>query len=130
LVTRRNLVWLHRGRAVCGDHISWFGRLLDRVPARRVVLPCLVIYALGFASLSLVTRYWWHLLAIYIVMGVTRIPTTQLGYARVVSTWFDPTRGRALAAVMAGSGIGFMVFPPGTAVSHLELRLAGCLRDF
>lgn len=90
----------------------WLGRVLDRVPARRVVLPCLVIYALGFASLSLLTRHWWHLLAIYTVMGVTGIPTTQLGYARVVSAWFDQARGRALAAVMAGSGIGFMVFPP------------------
>src|SRR3954470_21139877 len=90
----------------------WLGRMLDRVPARRIVLPCLVIYALGFASLSLLTPHWWHLLAIYIVMGVTGIPTTQLGYARVVSAWFDQTRGRALAAVMAGSGVGFLVFPP------------------
>ena len=90
----------------------WLGRMLDRVPARRIVLPCLVVYALGFASLSLLTRHWWHLLVIYLVMGVTGIPTTQLGYARVVSAWFDQTRGRALAAVMAGSGIGFMVFPP------------------
>src|SRR5436305_904337 len=45
-------------------------------------------------------------------MGVTGIPTTQLGYARVVSAWFDQTRGRALAFVMAGSGMGFMVLPP------------------
>lgn len=90
----------------------WLGRALDRVPARRVVLPCLVIYALGFASLSFLTRHWWHVLAVYVVMGVTGIPTTQLGYARVVSAWFDQARGRALAAVMAGSGIGFMIFPP------------------
>jgi len=30
----------------------------------------------------------------------------------VVSAWFDKQRGRALAAVMAGSGLGSMVFPP------------------
>lgn len=90
----------------------WLGRALDRVPARRVVLPCVVIYALGFASLSFLTRHWWHVLAVYVVMGVAGIPTTQLGYARVVSAWFDQARGRALAAVMAGSGIGFMIFPP------------------
>jgi MFS family permease len=90
----------------------WLGRVLDRVPARRIVLPCLAIYGLGFASLSLLTRHLWHLVAVYAVMGVAGIPTTQLGYARVVSAWFDEARGRALAAVMAGSGIGFMVFPP------------------
>lgn len=90
----------------------WLGRILDRIPARRVVLPCLAIYALGFSSLALLTRHLWHLLAVYAVMGVAGIPTTQLGYARVVSAWFDETRGRALAAVMAGSGLGFMVFPP------------------
>ncbi|HEY6991889.1 MAG TPA: MFS transporter, partial [Bryobacteraceae bacterium] len=88
------------------------GRLLDRFPPRRVVLPSIVIWGLGFASLSLLTRHLAHLLAVYVVMGIVGIPTTQLGYAKIVSAWFDAARGRALAAIMAGSGIGFMVFPP------------------
>jgi predicted MFS family arabinose efflux permease len=38
--------------------------------------------------------------------------TTQMGYSRAVSTWFDKRRGLALALVMAGVGTGAMVFPP------------------
>jgi MFS family permease len=94
--------------AVCSPFI---GRLLDRFPARRVVLPCTVVYAAAFGSLAFLTPHLWHLYLVFIVLGVVGNGTTQLGYARVVSAWFDKQRGRALAAVMAGSGLGSMVFP-------------------
>jgi MFS family permease len=35
------------------------GRLLDRYPARRIILPCFTIFGLVFASLSLLTRHLW-----------------------------------------------------------------------
>ncbi len=88
------------------------GRLLDRFPARRVIIPCTVIYALAFASLSLLTHSLVHFFGIFVLMGVIGNGTTQLGYARVVSAWFNETRGRALAAVMTGSAAGSMIFPP------------------
>ena len=88
------------------------GRLLDRYPARRVVLPCTFIYGLAFASLALLTRHLWHFVLVLALMGAVGIATTQLGYAGVVSAWYDRARGRALAAVMAGSGLGSMIFPP------------------
>ena len=94
--------------AVCSPFI---GRLLDRFPARRVVLPCTVVYAAAVGSLAFLTPHLWHLYAVFIVLGIVGNGTTQLGYARVVSAWFDKQRGRALAAVMAGSGLGSMVFP-------------------
>lgn len=87
------------------------GRLLDRFPARRVVLPCTLIYGAAFASLALLTRHLWHLYAAFVILGMVGNGTTQLGYARVVSAWFDRQRGRALAAVIAGTGLGSMVFP-------------------
>jgi MFS family permease len=95
--------------AVCSPFI---GKLLDRYPARRIILPCVAIYGAGFCSLSLLTPHLWHLLGVFVLLGVVGNGTTQLGYARVVSAWFDRSRGRALAAVMAGSGAGSMVFPP------------------
>jgi len=90
----------------------FLGRLLDRYPARRIVIPCTVTYGVAFASLAFLTSHLSHLLAVFFVLGVVGNGTTQLGYARVVSAWFDRERGRALAAVMAGSGLGSMVFPP------------------
>ncbi len=94
--------------AVCSPIL---GRLLDRLPARRVVLPCTIVYGLAFGSLALLTPHLWHLYAVFVLLGIVGNGTTQLGYARVVSGWFDKQRGRALAAVMAGSGLGSIVFP-------------------
>ncbi len=94
--------------AVCSPFI---GRLLDRFPARRVIIPCTLVYALCFASLSLLTRRLSHFFAVFILMGIIGNGTTQLGYARVVSAWFYESRGRALAAVMTGSAAGSMILP-------------------
>lgn len=90
----------------------FIGRLLDRYPARRVVVPCTIVYGLAVASLAFLTPHLWHLYSVFIVLGLVGNGTSQLGYARVVSAWFDQGRGRALAAVMAGSGFGSMIFPP------------------
>ncbi|SRR5579884_857390 len=95
--------------AVCSPFL---GRLIDRYPARRIILPCTLTYALAFGSLGLLTPHIGHFLAVFVLLGVVANGTTQLGYARVVSAWFDRSRGRALAAVMAGSGAGSMIFPP------------------
>jgi MFS family permease len=95
--------------ALCSPVI---GRLLDRFPAHRVIIPCTTIYAIAFASLSLLSGRLSHLLAVFVLMGVIGNGTTQLGYARVVSAWFKETRGRALAVVMTGSAAGSMTFPP------------------
>lgn len=95
--------------ACCSPFI---GRLLDRFPARIIIVPCTIVYALSFASLSLLTGRLSHLFAIFVLMGIIGNGTTQLGYARVVSAWFNETRGRALAAVMTGSAAGSMILPP------------------
>lgn len=95
--------------AVCSPLI---GHLLDRFPARRVMLPCTMVYAAGFGSLALLTPHLFQLYAVFVLIGVVGNGTTQLGYGRVVSAWFDEHRGQALAAVMAGSGAGSMVWPP------------------
>ena len=95
--------------AACSPFI---GRLLDRYPARRIVIPCTAVYGLAFFSLAFLTAHIAHLFVVFVILGIVGNGTTQLGYARVVSAWFDRERGRALAAVMAGSGLGSMVFPP------------------
>lgn len=95
--------------AVCSPVL---GHLLDRFRARRVVLPCTIVYGLAFGSLAFLTSHLWHLYAVFVLLGVVGNGTTQLAYARVVSAWFDRRRGQALAAVMTGSGLGSMIFPP------------------
>lgn len=94
--------------AVCSPVL---GRLLDRYGARRVILPCMAVFGVGFGSLSLLTSHIWHLYAVFIVLGIVGNGTTQLGYSRVITAWFDEKRGFALALVMAGVGTGAIVFP-------------------
>ncbi len=95
--------------AVCSPLL---GYLLDRVGARRVILPCMIIFGCAFASLSVLTRNLWHLYAIFAILGAVGSGTAHLAYTRAVSTWFDRRRGMALALVMAGGAVGAIVLPP------------------
>src|SRR6476660_4469566 len=56
------------------------GRLLDRFPARRVVIPCTAIYGIAFASLAFLTPHVGHLFAVFLILGIVGNGTTQLGY--------------------------------------------------
>lgn len=94
--------------AVCSPVL---GRLLDKYGARRIVLPCMVVFGLAFGSLSLLTPSLMHLYATFVVIGVVGNGTTQMGYSRAVSTWFTLNRGKALAFVVAGVGVGSIVLP-------------------
>lgn len=94
--------------AVCSPVL---GRLLDRYGARRVVLCCMLLFGVAYSSLSLLTPSLTHLYATFFVLGVVGNGTTQMGYSRAVSSWFLHNRGIALALVVAGSGMGSMLFP-------------------
>jgi predicted MFS family arabinose efflux permease len=88
------------------------GYLLDRVGARRVILPCVTVFGCAFASLALLTPRLWHLYAIFAILGAVGNGTAHLAYTRAVSTWFDRRRGMALALVMTGGAVGAIVLPP------------------
>ncbi len=88
------------------------GSLLDRYSPRRIIVPCLVIFGCGFASLSLLTPHLWHLYAVFFLLGVVGNGTAQMAYSRAVSSWFERRRGAALALVMSGGAVGAMVLPP------------------
>jgi MFS family permease len=94
--------------AVCSPVL---GRLLDRYGPRPIILPCMIIFGVAFASLSLLTPSLPHFYSVFLVLGIVGNGTTQMGYSRAVSTWFTGRRGLALALVVAGVGVGSIVFP-------------------
>jgi MFS family permease len=89
----------------------FIGRIVDRVGARKVLLPCVAVYGAAFCCLALI-KTLVGLYAIYVLLGVVGNGTTQLCYARVISAWFDRRRGLALATMMAGVGAGAIGIPP------------------
>jgi MFS family permease len=109
--------------AVCSPFL---GRFLDRYGPKRIIIPCMAVFGLSFASLGLLTPHLYHLYAVFVVLGVVGNGTSQMGYSRAVATWFDRRRGLAFALIMAGSGTGSMLFPPlaQTLITHFGWRIA------
>ena len=95
--------------AVCSPKL---GQWLDRYGPRRVVLPCIAVFGLGFASLALLTPGLYHLYAVFLLIGIVGNGTSQMGYTRAVATWFLRRRGLAFAIVVAGSAAGSIFLPP------------------
>lgn len=90
----------------------FLGRLLDHGKPRRIVLSCIGVFGLAFASLYFLTPSLAHLYLTFLVLGLVGNGTTQMGFSGAVSSWFTERRGAALAVVMAGTGIGSIVLPP------------------
>jgi len=88
------------------------GLLLDRFPPRRIILPGIVVFAIGLASLSRLTPHIVQFYFTFFVIGLVANATAQFAYARTVLTWFTTHRGFALALLLTGSGIGSILIPP------------------
>ncbi len=87
------------------------GMLLDRFPPRRIILPSILVFAAGLASLSRLTPSLGQFYLTYFVLGVVGNGTAQLAYSRAVLTWFRERRGMALALTLTGSGTGSILLP-------------------
>jgi MFS family permease len=98
------------------------GRLVDRVGAKRVILPSALVFGLFVASLSMLTEHIWHFYGIFIVMGLVGVGTAPLAYSSVIAHWFDRKRGIALGVTMVGLGLGSSVMP---SVAHVLIDTVG-----
>jgi MFS family permease len=89
----------------------FFGMLVDRLGARRVILVGLVLEAALVASFyfqdaSLVTFYLR-----YVALALFGVGTTHIAFTRIIALWFDRQRGLALGVTLAGVGIGGFAWP-------------------
>ncbi len=87
------------------------GRLIDRFGARKVIIPSVVVFGAGVASMSLLSPSLWHFYAVYVLLGLVSVGAATLPYLTVVSQWFDQQRGLALGLAMIGVGLGTFVMP-------------------
>lgn len=89
----------------------FFGTLVDRYGARRLILASLVLEAAVLASFAWQSASLTMLYARYVALAVFAMGTTHVAFARVVTVWFDRRRGLALGIMLAGLGVGNMVWP-------------------
>jgi len=94
--------------AICSPTI---GQWLDRYGPRRIILPCMTVFACGIASLALLRPHLWQFYATCLLLGIVGNGAAHLAYSRAISTWFQERLGMALAFVMAGAGLGSMILP-------------------
>ncbi len=95
--------------AICSPGM---GRLLDRFEPRKLIAGMMIAFGLGFASLAGLTPNLGRFEATAVFIGIAGTGTYQLGYARIVASWFERRLGVALSIVVAGSGVGSLFIPP------------------
>jgi MFS family permease len=102
------------------------GRWLDRFGPRRIILPCMAIFAAGIASLSLLSSHLAQFYVTCILLGLVGNGAAHLSFSRAISTWFHQRLGMALAFVMLGAGFGAMLLPlfAQSIVTHASWRAA------
>jgi MFS family permease len=102
------------------------GRLIDRHGPRRVILPCMTIFACAIISLAFLHSGIWQFYLTCIILGFVGNGAAHLAYSRSISTWFQQRLGMALALVMVGAGLGAMILPvfAQAIISHAGWRAA------
>lgn len=86
------------------------GRWMDRFGLRRLLLVCMAAFGCALGAMTLLQAPIWQFYATCFVIGAVG-NISQIGFTQAISTWFHQYRGRALGIVMAGDGLGLMVFP-------------------
>ena len=102
------------------------GYLIDRYGARRVMLPGILLFALGISGHSLLTAAPLVIYLLFILGNIFSAPASPVAFGIVIARWFDQRRGLALGIAMAGIGIGTALVPQLTAylVNHYGWRTA------
>jgi MFS family permease len=103
------------------------GHLMDRLGARRIILPCAILGGCTIVSLSILTPHIWHVYTVFGLLGVTAIGVSPLAQSRVIAGWFDRQRGAALAVMLSGAPIGSMLHAP---AAQALIRWVGWRRTY
>ena len=56
-------------------------------------------------------RELWQLHLVYVLMGTVAAGTNSVPFVRVISAWFDRSRGLAIGIAGSGTGLGFAYVP-------------------
>jgi MFS family permease len=102
------------------------GHLIDRYGARRIMVPGVLLFAVGISANSLLTASTGVIYSLFVFGNLFSAGASPVAFSIVIARWFDHIRGLALGIALAGIGIGTAVVPQYTAylVSHYGWRSA------
>jgi MFS family permease len=89
------------------------GRWLDTHSSRALLLLSISVFGCSFLAMSALGRQVWQFYLTCFVIGAAG-NVMQMGYTQIVSTWFADRRGLAIGVMLAGEGIGLILFPVAT----------------
>lgn len=87
------------------------GAAFDKWGVRPILLPALVLLAIGVASLGLTEGRLQQFYGTLVALALLGSATSPSGYNRILLGWFD-RRGLAFGIALSGIGIGGVLLPP------------------
>lgn len=88
------------------------GGLIDRIGPRRVVVPGILILAIGLMLCSTINRLSEFYLYYGVVMGAGITSIGIVSYSAILAHWFEKKRGLASGIAVSGMGLGTFLLVP------------------
>jgi MFS family permease len=88
------------------------GRILDRYSPKRVILVGIGIVSASYVLLSNAETLLQFYFAVSLGMGLGMACMEGLAWHRVVISWFDHWRGRAISIAVMGASLSGVMMPP------------------
>lgn len=89
----------------------FMGLAIDRFGSRRIAIPGIILYWLGFATLSLTTPSIWSWWLLWGLVGFCGMGIKPALWTTAVASLFSRGRGLALAVTLSGTGLGSFFTP-------------------
>lgn len=92
----------------------FFGRLIDLHGVRRPLLASILLFAAATAAMGFLSASPAMVFALFALAGLCSVGQNPTAYSKVVTRWFDRSRGLALGVTLAGVGVGTALVPMGS----------------
>ena len=109
--TRGQQAWYHNASIVAALLAPFIGAFVDRVGVRRVLLPAIVLLSVCYVALANLTPSILHYYVAMAGLVLVGMATTGVSFTRAVTSWFDQSRGLALAVSRFGLTIAGASLP-------------------
>lgn len=103
------IIFMNLGMAI---QAPFLGMLLDRVPAKRLMILGSLLFVAAFAILSRSHQLWLSVAALALLLPFAFKSMGSLTGPLLIVRWFTVQRGRALAIAQLGLALGGVALPP------------------